>query len=178
MSLRKYRSKRNLKTSSGSARSKKKTSHLLHFCVQKHAATHLHYDFRLEYHGVLLSWAIPKGPSLNPKDKRLAIKVEDHPLDYQYFEGIIPKGNYGAGKVEIWDKGTYSTPQAQTPKESEKILSAGLKNGHFSVILQGEKLNGEFIFQKLKKTADDNTWLLIKKADSFANSQKGVKSDS
>jgi bifunctional non-homologous end joining protein LigD len=142
-------------------------SDALSFCVHKHDATHLHYDFRLEYKGVLISWAVPKGPSLDPKDKRLAIHVEDHPLSYQYFEGVIPKGNYGAGTVEIWDHGTYRTIQGETRKEMEKYLKEGFSKGHFVVILSGKRLKGEFVFQKLKKDdPDDRNWLLMKKGTS------------
>lgn len=175
MGLKKYLSKRNVEESkepiSGSSSSKK-----LRFCIHKHAATRLHYDFRLEYKGVLLSWAVPKGPSLNPKDKRLAIKVEDHPIDYQYFEGVIPKGNYGAGTVEIWDHGTYTTPDANTKEEIEKYMTQGLKSGYFAVILQGDRLNGEFIFEKLKKDDPaDQSWLCIKKNDAEASSDEVIE---
>lgn len=166
MSLKEYRSKRNLKKSSEPSTGKKHTG-FLRFCVQKHAARHLHYDFRLEYRGVLLSWAVPKGPSMDPKVKRLAIKVEDHPLDYQYFEGVIPKGNYGAGTVKIWDHGYYSSADAIEPKRIEKTLSQGLKKGHFNIIVKGKKIKGEFVFQKIR-TDKDNTWLLMKKADEYA----------
>lgn len=164
--LKTYKSKRDFKATPEPSTGKKSNSKLPNFCVQKHAARHLHYDFRLEFQGVLLSWAIPKGPSLNPKDKRLAIKVEDHPLDYQYFEGVIPKGSYGAGTVEIWDKGNFYTPDAKTPKEIENSIKAGLKKGHLTIILEGEKLNGEFNLLKLKQSSDDNAWLFIKKDDS------------
>lgn len=174
MGLKKYFSKRNLKKSPEPPGSSKNASEALHFCIQKHAARHLHYDFRLEYRGVLLSWAVPKGPSLNPQDKRLAVKVEDHPLDYQYFEGTIPKGHYGAGTVEIWDKGFYTVPFSTSRKEIEKAITEGLKKGHFAIVLDGERLRGEFIFQKLKKDPDDNAWLLIKKADSSANRRKTI----
>lgn len=167
MSLKKYHEKRDLKRSREPTEKipRRSSSEKLHFCVQKHDARHLHYDFRLEYRGVLLSWAIPKGPSLNPQDKRLAIRVEDHPLEYQHFEGTIPKGNYGAGTVEIWDHGTYETPGNTTRGDIEKNITQGLKQGHFSVILHGEKLNGEFIFQELKQSTQKNAWLCIKKQD-------------
>lgn len=172
MSLKKYRSKRDFKkTAEPPALIVKKKSGGLRFCIQKHAARRLHYDFRIECYGVLISWAVPKGPSLNPKDKRLAMKVEDHPLEYQYFEGVIPKGNYGAGTVEIWDKGTYTAPNIIGRKETEEYISEGIRKGHFAIELDGEKLNGEFIFQKLKKDPEDNSWLLIKKADAEATSE-------
>src|SRR6185503_3990456 len=112
-----YKTKRHFESTSEPKGRLSKSKGLPRFCIQKHHARHLHYDFRLEFKGVLLSWAIPKGPSLDPKDKRLAIKVEDHPLEYQYFEGVIPKGNYGAGTVEIWDHGTFHTPDSSDPKK-------------------------------------------------------------
>lgn len=140
----------------------------LHFVVQKHAASHLHYDFRLEMDGVMKSWAIPKGPSLKPSDKRLAMLVEDHPLDYKDFEGIIPEGNYGAGTVIIWDQGTYeSLENVKGKKEHEKILRKGFHSGSLKFRLHGEKLNGEFVLVKTPARAD-NAWLLIKHRDEYA----------
>lgn len=108
----------------------------------------------------------PQNLSLDTKDKRLGIKVEDHPLDYQYFEGTIPKGNYGAGTVKIWDKGTYTIPGAASFQETEKQMTLGLKKGHFIISLNGEKLHGEFLFQKLNHDPDDPNWLIIKKEES------------
>ncbi len=163
MSLIQYKKKRDVTKSSEPKASLKHQKNSLNFCIQKHAASHLHYDFRLEYKGILLSWAIPKGPSLNPKDKRLAIKVEDHPLEYQYFEGVIPKGNYGAGTVEIWDHGTYTVPNSKSSKDVEKALTDGIKRGHFEIILSGNKINGAFVFQQLKTDNKVTSWLLIKK---------------
>lgn len=152
MTLKEYIKKRNLtKTPEPKAKSSKK-SKKLHFVVQKHDARRLHYDFRLEYDGVLLSWAVPKGPSLNPNDKRLAVHVEDHPLEYRHFEGVIPKGNYGAGTVEIWDKGYYIP---------ESDFSKGLKKGHLSFTLYGEKLEG--IYDLIRIHSDPKNWLLIKR---------------
>ncbi|HEY5969882.1 MAG TPA: DNA polymerase ligase N-terminal domain-containing protein, partial [Chitinophagaceae bacterium] len=116
----------------------------LRFVIQKHDATRLHYDFRLELEGVLKSWAVPKGPSLNPEDKRLAMMVEDHPYDYRTFEGIIPEGNYGAGTVIVWDEGTYEALEGDSKKEQEKILLQQLKKGSLKFKLNGSKLKGEF----------------------------------
>src|SRR3954452_6455161 len=124
MALEEYRKKRDFKKSpepDGKVIPKKKSKELF-FCVQKHLASHLHYDFRLEHNGVLLSWAVPKGPSLNPADKRLAMKVEDHPFDYGQFEGVIPEG-YGAGIVVLWDKGTWE------PEESSADVAKALARG-------------------------------------------------
>jgi bifunctional non-homologous end joining protein LigD len=137
----------------------------LAFVVQKHAASHLHYDFRLELDGVLKSWAVPKGPSMDPHDRHLAIMVEDHPYEYRKFEGSIPKGNYGAGEVIIWDKGTYE-PRQQTDNPT-KALRAGLKKGHLTFILHGEKLRGEFALIKMHGQ-EENAWLLVKKDDEYA----------
>jgi bifunctional non-homologous end joining protein LigD len=151
----------------------------LHFVVQKHAASHLHYDFRLEMDGVLKSWAIPKGPSMKPSDKRLAMLVEDHPFDYKDFEGIIPEGNYGAGTVIIWDQGTYeSLESAKGIKEHEKILKKGFYSGSLKFRLHGKKLKGEFVLVKTQGRAE-NAWLLIKHRDSYAmDSDIGEKNKS
>lgn len=126
------------------------------FVVQKHHAAHLHYDFRLELNGVLKSWAIPKGPSMNPAEKRLAILVEDHSLEYGNFEGDIPEGEYGAGKVLIWDDGTY---------EPLVDMDIGLKNGNLLFRLCGKILNGQFALVQIKKSKTGKEWLLIKKRD-------------
>jgi bifunctional non-homologous end joining protein LigD len=142
-----------------------KESHLI-FVVHKHAARRLHYDLRLEMEGVLKSWAVPKGPSLNPSLKRLAIMVEDHPLDYKDFEGVIPEGNYGAGSVIIWDRGFYHHPSTMDKKQSEKLLLEGLRKGNLKFILEGKKLQGEFAL--VKTGMDEKSWLLLKKKDRYA----------
>jgi bifunctional non-homologous end joining protein LigD len=147
----------------------KAKSRELRFVVQKHDASRLHYDFRLEMEGVLKSWAVPKGPSLNPVDKRLAMMVEDHPYDYRTFEGIIPEGNYGAGTVIVWDEGTYE-PLVPTgdKKEDDKQLRKQLHAGSLKFRMHGKKLKGEFALVKLKGK-EDNAWLLIKHRDKYAS---------
>ena len=132
------------------------------FVVQKHAATRLHYDLRLEVDGVLKSWAVPKGPSLNPDDKRLAIQVEDHPYEYRTFEGSIPKGQYGGGEVIVWDQGTYE-PEGQLSTQDQ------LSRGELKFALHGEKLRGSFVLVRLKRSAKQNEWLLIKHRDSWSD---------
>ena len=139
--------------------------HLI-FVVHKHAARALHYDLRLELEGVLKSWVVPKGPSLNPALKRLAVRVEDHPLDYQDFEGVIPEGNYGAGSVIVWDRGFYQHPAAKDRQESEQLLLDGLSKGDMKFVLAGEKLRGEFAL--VRTARDEKSWLLLKKEDSYA----------
>ncbi len=167
MALSLYKKKRNFKETSEPAGKVKKAEAKLSFVVQRHKASRLHYDFRLEMDGVLKSWAVPKGPSLNPKDKRLAMMVEDHPYDYKDFTGVIPEGNYGAGIVEIWDSGTYADIENSERKTAEKNLKAGLKSGDFKFQLFGKKLKGEFVLVKLKGK-EDNSWLLIKHKDKYA----------
>ncbi len=139
----------------------------LSFVVQEHHATALHYDFRLEMNGVLVSWAVPKGPSLNPHDHHLAIHTEDHPYDYRKFEGVIPEGNYGAGNVIIWDEGWYEA-RADTD-DNEKTLLKEHKEGHITFVLHGKKLQGEFALIKMHANKDDKAWLLVKKDDEFAS---------
>jgi len=132
----------------------------LHFVVHEHHASHLHYDLRLEVGGVLKSWAIPKGPSMNPAEKRLAVQVEDHPLQYETFEGIIPEGRPGAGEVVIWDEGEFK------PIDDAE---AGLGRGHLSFFLDGNKLRGEFSLVRMKRSESGKDWLLIKKKDLYAD---------
>ena len=154
----------------------KASGQALRFVIQKHDASRLHYDFRLEMEGVLKSWAVPKGPSLNPQDKRLAMMVEDHPYDYRTFEGIIPEGNYGAGTVIVWDEGTYETLDGGTKKEQEKSLLQQLKKGSLKIRMHGKKLKGEFALVKLKN-AEGNAWLLIKHRDEYAKEIDITKKD-
>jgi bifunctional non-homologous end joining protein LigD len=143
MALEKYRAKRNFKVSPEpkGAPKKGKSKSELSFVVQKHQASHLHYDFRLEWEGVLVSWAVPKGPSLDPAVKRLAMAVEDHPLEYGSFEGVIPEGEYGGGTVMVWDHGTW---------EPEVDAADGLKNGELKFSLHGKKLRGSWALVRTK----------------------------
>jgi bifunctional non-homologous end joining protein LigD len=166
MSLVKYGKKRNFSISPEPGPGKTRTDNSLSFVVQRHKATTLHYDFRLELDGVLKSWAVPRGPSMNPEDKRLAVRVEDHPYEYKDFKGVIPEG-YGAGIVEIWDKGRYTDLDDDEKSKAEKKLRAGLKEGNLKFRLFGRKLKGEFALVKLKNS-EDNAWLLIKHNDRYA----------
>ena len=158
MALEEYRKKRDFTKSpepSGDSRAKPRPTRF--FCVQKHLASHLHYDFRLEHNGVLLSWAVPKGPSLDPKTKRLAMHVEDHPFDYGEFEGVIPEG-YGAGIVMLWDRGTW------TPEVDD--VDAALKKGDLKFTLDGYKLKGSWVLVRTsgryagaRQAPDGRSWL-------------------
>jgi bifunctional non-homologous end joining protein LigD len=134
------------------------------FVIQKHAASHLHWDLRLELNGVFKSWAVTKGPSVDPADKRLAVEVEDHPLDYGDFEGTIPKGEYGGGTVQMWDRGFWA-PQG------DKSPEAALEAGDFKFVLAGKRLQGSFVLVKIKNNRGRDTrtnWLLIKHRDEYA----------
>jgi bifunctional non-homologous end joining protein LigD len=166
MPLDKYRKKRNFKVSpepKGTAAPKRKSSLL--YVIQKHRASHLHYDFRLEYGGVLLSWAIPKGPSLDPSVKRLAMQVEDHPVEYGSFEGTIPEGEYGGGTVMLWDRGTWA------PDEDD--VAAALRKGSLKFTLNGKKLHGSWALVRTKnyRGTQKSAWLLIKHRDQFASNE-------
>ena len=166
MSLSQYKNKRNFSSTPEPDANEKGQHKKLRFVVQKHDASNLHYDFRLEMEGVLKSWAIPKGPSLNPKDKRLAVMVEDHPYSYRNFEGVIPEGNYGGGTVIVWDEGFYEPVEAEDAdsKSKEEQLSQQLKAGNLKFTLHGKKLKGQFSLFRLKKGGDD-AWLLVKIKD-------------
>jgi bifunctional non-homologous end joining protein LigD len=171
VALEKYREKRNFKESPEPAGDTKLATERARktkgvkprfFCVQKHLASHLHYDFRLEHHGVLLSWAVPKGPALDPATKRLAMMVEDHPIEYGTFEGVIPSG-YGAGIVMLWDSGTW------TPEVDD--VDAALKKGDLKFTLNGYKLKGSWVLVRTKGKwagGGDRSWLLIKHRDDWA----------
>jgi bifunctional non-homologous end joining protein LigD len=172
MGLKQYQAKRQKPTSEPKGKVATSRRGQLRFVVQKHAASHLHYDFRLELDGVLLSWAVPKGPSMKPAEKRLAIHVEDHPFDYRNFEGTIPKGSYGGGTVMIWDEGTYIVPEAKDRKESEALVRAGMKRGKLELVLEGEKLKGGFHLIKIAKN-----WLLMKRKDEHASTRDISKKD-
>ena len=173
MSLKEYNRKRDFKKtpepSGPTSRPTKRTNNeALRFVIQKHDASKLHYDFRLETpDGVLLSWAVPKGPSLDPKQKRLAVETEDHPVDYIDFEGVIPEGNYGAGTVIVWDIGTYTT---------EKDIRQQLTDGKISFAVDGKKIKGSFVLIRIKQRRKQ--WLLIKSDDSFATSEDDITSSS
>ncbi|TQD39410.1 DNA ligase D [Haloflavibacter putidus] len=162
MSLQEYSEKRNF-NQTPEPKAKLNKSNSLRFVVQRHKARSLHYDLRLEINGVLKSWAIPKGPSMNPDDKRLAIATEDHPVEYLRFEGVIPKGNYGAGKMQIWDKGLYDTLQKE-----KKALLEDYRQGNLKIELYGSKLKGAFALVRTNNSENDKQWLLIKKKDKYA----------
>jgi bifunctional non-homologous end joining protein LigD len=164
MGLEEYKRKRKFdKTPEPAGAVKKASGHT--FVIQKHHATRLHYDFRLEMEGVLRSWAIPKGPSLNPAEKRLAMETEDHPIDYGGFEGVIPRGNYGAGKVIIWDRGTYEMVDPDTPEK-------GWRKGKLHFILKGEKLHGEWVL--VRGSREPRQWIFFKIKDQYASSSVNI----
>jgi DNA ligase D-like protein (predicted 3'-phosphoesterase) len=164
MTLKEYRSKRKSGRSPEPGGRRRRSRKDPHFVIQHHAATSDHYDFRLEIDGVLASWAVPKGPSTNPKDKRMALRTEDHPMDYEDFEGVIPEGEYGAGRVIVWDRGTYAN-------ESEHDAADALKRGHLSFRLDGEKLHGGYALTRMRKGKRE-AWLLVKRKDKDADARR------
>lgn len=166
--LEKYKSKRNFKETPEPKGEVKKSKKKPIFVIQKHDASRLHYDLRLEIDGVLVSWAVPKGPSLNPQEKRLAIMTEDHPMEYGKFEGVIPEGNYGAGPVMIWDHGTYTNIK----EKDGKIIPMNncLQMGTIEVDFHGQRIKGKYALVKLK--GKDKQWLLIKMNDDHASKKK------
>jgi bifunctional non-homologous end joining protein LigD len=166
MALSEYRKKRDFKVTpepSGEKSSPRSQKSSLSYVIQKHRATALHYDFRLEFRGTLLSWAVPKGPSLDPSVKRLAMQVEDHPIDYAGFEGVIPEGEYGGGTVMVWDKGTW-TSESPDP-------AAALEKGDLKFTLHGKKLKGSWVLVRTRgfSSSTKTSWLLIKHRDEFAS---------
>jgi bifunctional non-homologous end joining protein LigD len=177
MSLSLYRKKRSFNKTPEPEGGKAAAEKLV-FVIQKHDASHLHYDFRLEMRGVLKSWAVPKGPSLDPEIKRLAMMVEDHPYDYRTFEGIIPKGQYGGGTVIVWDEGTYEPVEGATgtKKEMEKNLLSQLYKGRLKIRMHGKKVKGDFALVKAASRGD-NSWLLMKLNDRFASTTDITKKE-
>ena len=171
-SLKSYREKRNFGVTAEPEPSGGRTeTHGPIFVVQKHSARSLHYDLRLEVDGVLKSWAVPKGPSTNPKDKRLAIQTEDHPLEYASFEGTIPEGQYGAGTVIVWDTGTFKN---MSKKDGLDItLAQALENGHAAIWLEGKKLSGGYAL-----TRTPRGWLLVKMRDEKADAKRDILKES
>jgi bifunctional non-homologous end joining protein LigD len=170
MPLKEYRKKRDFKvTAEPAGRSRMTKSSRLRYVIQKHLASHLHYDFRLEWNGVMLSWAVPKGPSLDPAVKRLAMQVEDHPIEYSDFESVIPRGEYGGGTVMIWDTGRWAPDDAD--------VDAMLKKGELKFSLQGKKLKGSWVLVRTRgygargsgKSAKRPSWLLLKHRDVYAS---------
>ena len=177
MSLTAYKKKRRFNETPEPEGKEKSSRDRLRFVIQKHDASHVHYDFRLEMEGVLKSWAVPKGPSLNPEDKRLAMMVEDHPYDYRNFEGVIPEGNYGGGTVIVWDEGYYELLEGEnlSRKEQEKILLKQLKDGSLKLHMHGQKIRGAYALF-LMKGRGERSWILVKKDDEFAT-RKDVTKD-
>ena len=145
----------------------------LRFVVQKHAASHLHYDLRLELDGVMKSWAVPKGPSFDPKDRRLAMEVEDHPIEYNAFEGTIPKGEYGGGTVMVWDRGVYDADNGG----GADAVREGYARGDLKIVLLGERLKGGWVLVRMKRDSARPQWLLIKHRDEFAKAGIDIESE-
>jgi len=167
MTLRQYNQKRDFKKTAEPKGIKRKSDGELRFVVQKHAASHLHYDFRLEINGVLVSWAVPKGPSANPSDKRLAMHVEDHPMDYIDFEGTIPQGEYGGGTVMVWDIGTYEPEGDEPVSNHNAVMKKQHDSGSIKIVLHGKKLKGSWALVEMHGRGE-NQWLLIKHKDEFS----------
>lgn len=177
MSLEKYNKKRDFNKTAEPKAGKPDAKGKLLFVIQKHDASRLHYDFRLEMDGVLKSWAVPKGPSTDPENKRLAMMVEDHPFDYKDFEGVIPKGEYGGGTVIVWDEGTYEPiEKIKGKKAQEKHLLAQLKSGSLKIVLHGQKIKGEYALVKTHGMGE-NGWLMIKHKDDYASTTDITKKD-
>jgi DNA ligase D-like protein (predicted 3'-phosphoesterase) len=172
--LKTYREKRDFRQTSEPAGGERKSADRPIFVVQKHDASTLHYDFRLEVDGVLKSWAVPKGPSTDPSVKRLAMPTEDHPLDYADFEGVIPEGEYGAGTVLVWDMGPYRNLRADK-KDENLTMEASLEDGKVEVWLEGQKIPGGYALVRTGG-GDDERWLLIKMDDDKADARRNPTS--
>ncbi|CAM3452283.1 DNA ligase (ATP) [Flavobacterium longum] len=168
MGLAKYNQKRDFKKTDEPKGVVGKAAGQLRFVVQKHAASHLHFDFRLEVDGVMVSWAVPKGPSGNPADRRLAMQVEDHPIGYMDFEGTIPKGEYGGGTVMVWDIGTYRVEGNDDAQKDNALMKKMVRQGNIKIVLDGQKLKGSWHLVEMKKDEDKRQWLLMKTKDEFA----------
>jgi bifunctional non-homologous end joining protein LigD len=165
--LAEYRRKRDFSKTAEPAGGAARRKHKLAFVIQKHSASHLHYDLRLELDGVMKSWAVPKGPSLDPSVKRLAMQVEDHPIEYNSFEGTIPKGEYGGGTVMLWDRGTYT--YGGTDSDPVEGLRRGYSKGDFKFVLQGKRLRGSWVLVRTRRDERGKAqWLLIKHRDEYA----------
>ncbi len=166
--LAEYRRKRDFSRTAEPSGGLRKAARKLAYVIQKHAASHLHYDLRLELDGVMKSWAVPKGPSLDPAVKRLAMQVEDHPIEYNRFEGTIPQGEYGGGTVMIWDRGTY-TYGGNDDGDPVEALRRGYEKGDFKVVLRGDRLRGSWVLVRTRRgDAKRPQWLLIKHRDEAA----------
>jgi bifunctional non-homologous end joining protein LigD len=168
-----YNAKRDFtRTAEPAGKVPKPRTRTLHFVIQKHAASHLHYDFRLELDGVMKSWAVPKGPSLDPSVRRLAMEVEDHPIAYNTFEGTIPQGEYGGGTVMLWDRGTYEAADDGGPA----ALRSGYEKGELRFVMHGKRLRGGFVLARLRRPGRPQ-WLLIKRRDGYADPERDVTAE-
>jgi bifunctional non-homologous end joining protein LigD len=164
--LAEYRRKRDFTRTREPAGGKAAAGTRLAYVIQKHAASHLHFDLRHELDGVMKSWAVPKGPSLDPSVKRLAMQVEDHPIEYNKFEGTIPEGEYGGGTVMLWDRGTYTAPGGGA--DAEDVLRRGYEKGDFKFELHGKRLRGSWVLVRIRRDEERRQWLLIKHRDEYA----------
>jgi bifunctional non-homologous end joining protein LigD len=171
--LAEYNAKRDFsRTAEPAGKVPKARGQSLHFVIQKHAASHLHYDFRLELDGVMKSWAVPKGPSLDPTVRRLAMEVEDHPISYNTFEGTIPKGEYGGGTVMLWDRGTYEADDGG----GAESLRRGYEKGELRFVMHGKRLQGGFVLARLRRPGRPQ-WLLIKRRDDHAEADRDITAE-
>jgi len=170
--LAEYNAKRDFtRTAEPTGKVPKAQGKTLHFVIQKHAASHLHYDFRLELDGVMKSWAVPKGPSLDPTVRRLAMEVEDHPISYNTFEGTIPQGEYGGGTVMLWDRGTYEADDG-----GAESLRRGYEKGELRIVMHGKRLQGGFVLARLRRPGRPQ-WLLIKRRDDYADPERDLTAE-